>query len=219
VRWVGLLASAQDNLRTVLASAAETGHVDDGLRIASAIWQFWWMRGQFQEGRLWLDELLARPDRVNSSLSVRAKALSAAASLALATGDYSRARERCEQAVSAASAAGDRARLASGLHHLGSLAAQEGDAARAITCVEASLTHARAVGASDVLAVGLRNPRRSGAPTRRPHASVGASGAESGLAACARQLALGAVGLATHGRGCRLDSRKMAPGQGSLTHE
>jgi len=113
------------------------------------------MRGQFQEGRQWLDELLAAPDRASSSPSVRAKAFSAAASLAIATGDCARARERCEQAVSAASAAGDRALLASGLHYLGSLAAQEGDAARPITYLEASLTHARAVGASDSLAVGL----------------------------------------------------------------
>jgi LuxR family maltose regulon positive regulatory protein len=153
--WVGVLLNSQDNLRAVLASAARTGDVDDGLRIASAVWQFWWMRGQFREGVQWLDELLAAPETGQSSQSVRAKAFGAAASLALATGDYARARERCEQAVAAARAAGDRAQLASSLHHLGSLAAQEGDAARAITCLEASLAHARAVGASDVLAVGL----------------------------------------------------------------
>ncbi|MBV9577965.1 MAG: AAA family ATPase, partial [Chloroflexi bacterium] len=154
-RWLGRLASAQDNVRAVLAWAVETGDVDTGLRIASAIWQFWWMRGQFHEGRQWLEELLAAPQPGNASLSIHAKAFSAAASLALATGDYPRARELCEQAVVAATAAGDRARLASSLQHLGSLAAQEGDSAQAITCIEASLTHARATGASEVLAVGL----------------------------------------------------------------
>jgi LuxR family maltose regulon positive regulatory protein len=154
-RWLALLANEQDNLRAVLSWALQSAEVDRGERIAGAIWHFWWMRGQLNEGRQWLDDLLAASGSTPPSAGTRAKALNAAASLALGLGDYPRARALYEQSVAAATLAGDRDRLAAALHNLGLLAAEQGDAARAVACVEASLTHARAIGSTSRVAVGL----------------------------------------------------------------
>jgi LuxR family maltose regulon positive regulatory protein len=153
--WLALLAREQDNIRAVLAWTLEVNEIEPGIAIASAIWHFWWVRGQLGEGQRWLDELLATAEHVGASAGVRAKALNAAGSLALGIGDYERARERYEQSVAVGAAQGDGSRVAVGLHNLGYLAAEQGDAEGAVTCVEASLAQSRALGDTALLAVGL----------------------------------------------------------------
>jgi LuxR family maltose regulon positive regulatory protein len=153
--WLTLLAREQDNIRAVLAWTLEANEIELGMAIASAIWHFWWVRGQLGEGQRWLDELLAAAEHVGTAAGVRAKALNAAASLALGIGDYARARERYEQSVAVGTAQNDGIRVAIGLHNLGYLAAEQGDSERAVTCVEASLAQARALGDTPLLAVGL----------------------------------------------------------------
>jgi hypothetical protein len=68
-----------------------------GLRLAGALHWFWRMRGHMAEGRMWLDELLARAcehsstterKEVEIAAPVRAKALTGAGWLALDQGDY-----------------------------------------------------------------------------------------------------------------------------------
>jgi LuxR family maltose regulon positive regulatory protein len=153
--WMALLASEQDNLRAVLAWALEVGEIERGLAIASAIWHFWWVRGQLAEGQRWLDELLAKGEHAASPTAMAAKALNAAGGLALGNGNYERAQERYEHSVEAGTALNDGIRAAIGLHNLGYLAAEQGDAERAVTCVEASLARSRALGDTALVAVGL----------------------------------------------------------------
>jgi LuxR family maltose regulon positive regulatory protein len=154
-RQLALLASDQDNLRAVLNWSLNAHAIDLGLRISSAMWPLWWVRGQLKEGRQWLDDLLAAHDGAPSSLGNYARALDAAACLALGMGDFALARTRYEQSLDVATQLADREQLAIGLHNLGHLAALEGDADRAVANVQASLTHARALGATDVVGVGL----------------------------------------------------------------
>jgi LuxR family maltose regulon positive regulatory protein len=153
--WLALLVREQENIHAVMAWALEADEIDRGMGIASAIWHFWWVRGQLGEGQHWLDELLADRHRAKCSAAMRAKALNAAGGLALGIGDFDRARERFEQSVALGTAQDDGARAAIGLHNLGYLAAEQGDAERAVTCVEASLARSRALGDTSLVAVGL----------------------------------------------------------------
>jgi len=50
----------QDNMRSALRWVAATNDVDLGLRLAGALASFWIFRGQFREGRRWLDYWLER---------------------------------------------------------------------------------------------------------------------------------------------------------------
>jgi LuxR family maltose regulon positive regulatory protein len=153
--WLALLVSEQDNIRAVLAWTLRVSEIEHGLAIASAIWHFWWVRGQLGEGQRWLDELLAVAEHAGASAGARAKALNAAGGLALGIGDYERARQRYEQSVALGTAQNDGSRIAIGLHNLGYLAAEQRDAERAVACVEASLARSRTLGDTALLAVGL----------------------------------------------------------------
>ncbi len=50
-----------DNLRAAVAWAIETGAADVALRLGSALWRFWQMRGYLQEGLERLEQTLALP--------------------------------------------------------------------------------------------------------------------------------------------------------------
>ena len=82
--WLDRLEIEHDNLRAALAwaIAARPGH---GLvRLAGALWRFWWMRGHYREGRAWLEAAL---EQDAGSEAERAKALYGAGSLATEQGD------------------------------------------------------------------------------------------------------------------------------------
>ncbi|MBV9173844.1 MAG: helix-turn-helix domain-containing protein [Chloroflexi bacterium] len=154
--WLARLDRDHDNVRAVLLWARDTCHLEQGLRLAGAIWLFWWMRGHLREGRRWLDELLAltSPQVETGRLPIaRAKALNAAGALAFGTGDYARARERFEASLDAARALGDQRRIVIAQHNLGFTAAEQGDTAQAEAWTEAALAGAQALGEARTIAI------------------------------------------------------------------
>jgi predicted ATPase/DNA-binding CsgD family transcriptional regulator len=79
--WLNWLEGEYDNIRAALAWSLESNRVEVGLRIAIAIYQFWTIRDEVEEGLLWMERLLARGGEGISPL-VRANALAYAAFLA-----------------------------------------------------------------------------------------------------------------------------------------
>ena len=140
--WLDRLTAEHDNLRVALSwsTAVETPRSVGpaaALRLAGALWRFWWMRGFPHEGRRWLEMTLADPDA--GPLESRTRALDGAGVLAADQGDYGRARALHEESLALWRAAGDPAGVAGALNNLGSVAQQQGDHQAARLAHEESL--------------------------------------------------------------------------------
>jgi predicted ATPase/DNA-binding CsgD family transcriptional regulator len=104
--WLNWLEGEHDNLRAALAWALESGRIKAGLRLATALFRFWEIRGYVQEGLAWLEGMLAHADE-GISLAVRVNALTFAAFLASFLGYTSATLTYGREAVALAEAAGE----------------------------------------------------------------------------------------------------------------
>jgi tetratricopeptide (TPR) repeat protein len=95
--WSQIMARELDNLRAALGWTRATGKTEHFLRLAKATWVLWWVRGEFSEGRAWLDAALRRAADADDSL--RAHLLEGAAGLAWAQDDLARAGEYAEEGL------------------------------------------------------------------------------------------------------------------------
>ncbi len=160
--WLKRLEREHDNLRTALAWSQvmpEGAHV--GLRLASALWLFWWIRGYVSEGRSWLEHALAQMRFVQldanevarshsmsrtersaprTSEHYRATALYRAAFLAVTQGDYPHATALSIESLVLARKLNDTERVAWALFTLGMRALYQGDHVRAVVDYDEALT-------------------------------------------------------------------------------
>jgi len=104
--WLDRLEAEHDNLRAAASWFEAHAAAEDGLRLAGAVWRFWWMRGHMREGRQRLKIALAQPSAA-LAVRARARALSAMAWLASGLGDFATARASAEQCVAAFGQLGD----------------------------------------------------------------------------------------------------------------
>ena len=82
--WLARLEDEHENLRAALDWSLTGGEAALGVKLAGAIWRFWWMRGYITEGRGWLDMALSKaPERTAD----RARAAYGASILAKVQGD------------------------------------------------------------------------------------------------------------------------------------
>jgi tetratricopeptide (TPR) repeat protein len=148
--WMDRLARDHDNFRAALGWADAAGEATLGLRLAGALEWFWYIRGHFGEGRLWLERFLAQGPQ--APLAVRAKALQGAAGLATMLGDGPSVRSRYEEAIALYQELGDWFEYARALHNLGSWIYQwEGDYDTSRTLFEEALTIGRRHGGPERL--------------------------------------------------------------------
>jgi predicted ATPase len=135
--WLKRLDSEHGNFQAALEwCGSEEGDCALGLRLAGALFWFWNMRGDFQEGRHWLEEMLRRD---GAPPPVRAKALYGAGGLAFLQGDYRPARRALEESVQLWREIGDRRRLGYALVVLGMTSLNENDFETARRCERESL--------------------------------------------------------------------------------
>ena len=146
--WLARLAREHDNLRTALRWTHESGEVEVGLRLAGLLWRFWQVRGHQNEGRRWLEELLALDGRSGcaASLAVRATALHGAGALTAAQGDFAHAMALYEDSLALRRICGDRRAIATTLNNMGQVAAEHGDRGRATVLFDESLVLLRTLG-------------------------------------------------------------------------
>ncbi len=151
VEWLGHLERELDNLRAALGRALNQHWHDLATRLGSALGSFWNTRGDYSEGRRWLEDLLAlrvptEGQTVAIGLAVRAKLLTHAAGLAWLQQDLARAEEWATEELALAERIEDPGRAAAALLDLGLVAQDRGDSEGALTYLERCLEHARRAG-------------------------------------------------------------------------
>ena len=131
--WLDRLEREHDNLRAALDRLATSGEDELALRLAAALWRFWYLKGHLREGRRRLENALRADERPTAA---RAKALNGSAVMAANTGDSEAAKLRAEEALALHRRLGDAWGAAYSVFMLGVV---EDDAARAQQLYEDSV--------------------------------------------------------------------------------
>jgi predicted ATPase/class 3 adenylate cyclase len=141
-----------DNIRAAMEWTLDR-HPEDALRLAASLTYFWQRRGALLEGRRWLRDGLARLDALppaagaaaHERLTLRAKALWGAGTMAWALGELNDARSYLEEGVALARAADAPEILMRMLGMLGFTAVWLGDGARAEAAIDEGSRVAQAI--------------------------------------------------------------------------
>jgi predicted ATPase len=151
-----LLEADHDNLRAALAWSQTADERETGLRLAGALWWFWYLGGHWSEGRGWLEGMLARTE-AGSPAAIRAKALLGAGVLASGQGDGAVALPRLRESAAQFREVGEQRGLAYALAFLGMVMPWHGDAMGARAVLEESVALFRETGEKWGLALALGN--------------------------------------------------------------
>ena len=136
-RWLDRLDQEQPNLRAAIDWFRNQGQTEEALRLAGALWRFWWLRGDLGEGRQRLASLLAESAQV--APAVRAKALNGAGVLAESQGDWEAATHLHQESLGIFRRIDDQRGVAWSLNNLGVVAIDQGEYSRAQTLLEENL--------------------------------------------------------------------------------
>ncbi|HTE86898.1 MAG TPA: AAA family ATPase, partial [Dehalococcoidia bacterium] len=120
--WLVLLEGEQENLRAALRCLSDGRESEQALRLAAALEHFWTTFGFQDEGRSWLERVLA--EAPEAAPEIRAKALAVLGELLILTGDRERAHRVLADALALARSLGDRTIVVRSVVHLGRLAVQ-----------------------------------------------------------------------------------------------
>ncbi|MCY1139780.1 BTAD domain-containing putative transcriptional regulator [Actinoplanes sp. Pm04-4] len=113
--WLAGTAADHDTIVAAMDWALREGDPADGLRIAAAMWWYWWVSGRMAEGLTWLDRALAASAEPSA---LRARALRAAAALARNSGDLAAARRLGEEGLAVFRSLDDRTGTIAALNNL-----------------------------------------------------------------------------------------------------
>lgn len=133
--WLTALDRDHENLQAALEWLLAGANREAGLRLAAALWWFWYVRGYFNEGQRWLQRALAASATPDDA---RLEALSGAAVLTALRGDVARAEALSEEGLSLARAIGNKDGAAYAVLTLGTIAVRQRDVGRARSLIEES---------------------------------------------------------------------------------
>ena len=143
VAWFARLEAEHPNLRAAQELFGQRGDTEAGLRLAAALWWFWFTGGHHREGRAWLERALAAPHRWSPAVR---EALHGASMLASNQGDDRQATASAEELLATARERGDLEGLARAYFLLSFAATHRGDQAGALVFAEEALPLARRLG-------------------------------------------------------------------------
>ncbi len=154
--WLDRLATEHDNLRAALMWSSDgRGDALAGLRLANALYRFWYVHGYFGEARIYLTRLLAVVS--NAPADARAEAFGKAGVMAWQQGDYSTARRLQEEGLAIYREMGDRGGIASAVIDLGAVDFDQGDFQAARVRFEEGLAIQRGLRNAQGIAGALHN--------------------------------------------------------------
>lgn len=128
--WIERLSADHDNFRAALRWALDSNEGEIALRMAAALWRFWYLRGHLAEGRRWLAEAL----EVKEPTPHRAAALVAIGSVAYWQNDFTATRIFYEEALEINRKVGNEQGVAEALYNLGFTGLIESDFSFANEC-------------------------------------------------------------------------------------
>ena len=143
--WLERLESEHDNFRRALEWCMSSGDKESGLRLACALWWFWYVRGYHREGREWLEKTL---DADAPRPLLRARALLGLGHFAARRKDPAAARSAFEEALAISLSLDDVPRIAESLFGLGHAALRAGDFERATSLYNDALGYFESAGDS-----------------------------------------------------------------------
>lgn len=202
-----MLEEEHDNLRSALIWVRDRHDWQAAVRLVSALWEFWFERGYWSEGRKWIATALALPG-AGEPTQARGEALTGGGFLARSQDDLGTAWYLLEEAAHIYRSTGDKGGLANVLRMLGQVARDRGDYAQALPLFERSLSLFREVEDKVGEAVALRLLAQLA--VHRDDYESSETLAEQALDAASRageaggtevSLALRALGLVASGRG------------------
>ena len=128
-----------------------------GVRLAAAIWRFWWLRGHLGEGRRWLARSLAAPstDASPAVLAARDLALLGLANLSAYQGDYRAAVAHMTEKLAFCRETGNHRGVVVALHRLGFYVMHLGELERGARLCEESVALGRQLAHPPTLAGAL----------------------------------------------------------------
>ncbi|HSY33777.1 MAG TPA: protein kinase [Verrucomicrobiae bacterium] len=137
--WLSLLEVEHNNCRAALDWLTRSGNAEWGLRLGSALFQFWETREHLTEGRDRLEKLLKLQGAATRSNS-RARVLFAAGVLASEQGDHRAAWTLLEESLQIARELNDTRGVGIALNALAVSARDDGEVSKARSLFEESLT-------------------------------------------------------------------------------
>jgi predicted ATPase/DNA-binding CsgD family transcriptional regulator len=142
--WLERFEREHGNLRAALSWLLEQAEGEGdrssqemALRLSTALWQFWEVRGHYSEGRTFIERALVVSE--GTVTTYRLKALKGAASMAVYQGDTERGEALCEEILTLSRELGDRDGVAHTLYLRGLIAGWRNDLAAACLLLEEAL--------------------------------------------------------------------------------
>jgi predicted ATPase/Tfp pilus assembly protein PilF len=139
--WHQRVESELDNLRAVMRRDLKKRKSEDALRIATALWRFWWIHGYWSEGVQWLKAGLAASDSI--PVALKAKALTRSGWLHRYMGDFPQAIAVLQESVALWRQTTDYGGLSMALSNLAASVLRQGDMARGMALAEEALDLSR----------------------------------------------------------------------------
>jgi tetratricopeptide (TPR) repeat protein len=168
--WLRRLELDHDNLRAVQRRHLERGDVDAGLRLAAALWWFWYVHGHVTEGRALLTTLLSAPG--GTPHRARAESLLGLSQLAQTQGDHVVAARLLQRSVALFRQLDDPQGTCTALLAEGFVARLQEDYATAVALLEEARTLAEGIGHRFVVAASLHHLGMVAADHRQDHAAA-----------------------------------------------
>ena len=154
VVWLERIEREHDNLRAALQWSMESGatqqRIEIGLRLGGALRRFWLVRAFVNEGRAFLERALTAGMEV--AIPIRAKALIAAANLAIVQSDYPCSEALARESLVLFRELEDQEGTVFSLQLLGSALYQRGDLAAGSSLIGEALALSRKLGQTDSIA-------------------------------------------------------------------
>ncbi len=151
--WFGILEQEENNIRDALVYLDDSGDTVGQLEVVGGLHYFWYLRGNWVEGRRWTERAIGRSSGLRSVL--RARALNEAAAYAEKLGDPAATRRHAQEALALSRELGDMRSMANSLLALASASRWEGDYQAAVAQLEGAAGVAREAGEQHILAEAL----------------------------------------------------------------